>query len=153
MSNNAHAYLGAPYGIYKTRNGYLALAMGSIPDLGEILGCSALEQYKTIQSWYDQRDEIKTVLADHLLLDTTEHWLQLLEPADFWCANVLNWKQLMDTEAFQILEMLQKVSMSDGYTYDTTRCPITINEAYLLSALGAPFLGEHNEKIADEFEL
>jgi CoA:oxalate CoA-transferase len=28
--NNAHAYLGAPYGIYKTANGYMALAMGSI---------------------------------------------------------------------------------------------------------------------------
>ena len=39
--NNAHAYLGAPYGIYKTDNGYIALAMGSIPQLGALLGCDA----------------------------------------------------------------------------------------------------------------
>ncbi|MEL7121508.1 MAG: CoA transferase [Bacteroidota bacterium] len=152
-SNNAHAYLGAPYGIYQTQNGYLALAMGAIPDLGKILGCSALDQYTATESWYNQRDEIKALLADHLLGHTTEYWLQLLEPADFWCANVLNWKQLFDTEAFQVLEMIQKVSMSDGYTYDTTRCPITINEEYLRSALGAPILDEHNKRIVEEFEL
>ena len=37
--NNANAYLGAPYGIYQTENGYLALAMGSIPVLGKLLAC------------------------------------------------------------------------------------------------------------------
>ena len=41
-TNNAHAYLGAPYGIYRTRDGHLALAMGRIPQLGELLGCPAL---------------------------------------------------------------------------------------------------------------
>src|SRR5947209_14897844 len=40
--NNAHAYLGAPYGIYSTADGYLALAMGSVTRLGELLNCPAL---------------------------------------------------------------------------------------------------------------
>ena len=35
-SNSAHAYLGAPYGIYGTKNGAIALAMGSIPVLGDL---------------------------------------------------------------------------------------------------------------------
>ena len=35
--NNAHAYLGAPYGIYATADGFLALAMGSVGRLGELL--------------------------------------------------------------------------------------------------------------------
>src|SRR5580704_4584750 len=34
---NAHAYLAAPYGVYDTANGYLALAMGSLPVLGKLL--------------------------------------------------------------------------------------------------------------------
>ncbi|MGN6640518.1 MAG: CaiB/BaiF CoA transferase family protein, partial [Mucilaginibacter sp.] len=40
--NNAHAYLGAPYGIYQTADGFLALAMGSIPQLGQLLQCEPL---------------------------------------------------------------------------------------------------------------
>jgi len=38
--NNGHAYLGAPYGIYATADGHLALAMGVVPRLGELLGCA-----------------------------------------------------------------------------------------------------------------
>ena len=40
--NNAHAYLAAPYGIYQTADGFLALAMGSIPVLGDLLDCPPL---------------------------------------------------------------------------------------------------------------
>ena len=40
--HNAHAYLSAPYGIYGTSDGYIALAMGSVPELGGIIGCSCL---------------------------------------------------------------------------------------------------------------
>ena len=43
--NNAHAYLGAPYGIYRTRDGYLALAMGRIPQLSALLGCPELAEF------------------------------------------------------------------------------------------------------------
>ncbi|MGA9637559.1 CaiB/BaiF CoA transferase family protein, partial [Flavobacterium sp.] len=35
-SNSAHAYLGAPYGIYQTQSGYMSLAMGAIPFIGEL---------------------------------------------------------------------------------------------------------------------
>jgi len=38
--NNGHADLGAPYGIYATADGHLALAMGVVPRLGELLGCA-----------------------------------------------------------------------------------------------------------------
>ena len=33
-----HPLQGAPYGIYATADGHLALAMGSVPRLGELLG-------------------------------------------------------------------------------------------------------------------
>src|SRR6266702_2886622 len=55
--NNAHAYLGAPYGIYATADGYLALAMGSILKLGQLLQCPELAAYTDPASLFDQRDE------------------------------------------------------------------------------------------------
>ena len=36
--NNANAYIGAPYGIYETKEGYLALAMASIVVLWAFAG-------------------------------------------------------------------------------------------------------------------
>ena len=149
--NNAHAYLGAPYGIYQTSNGFLALAMGSIPVLGRLLGCEPLLQYPEPAQAFTQRDEIKATLAGHLRTDTTEAWLALLEPADIWCANVLTWDELLAHEGFQALNMVQEVTMADGYAYRTTRCPIRLDGELLTSPKGSPQLGQDNSALLREF--
>ena len=149
-SNSAHAYLGAPYGVYKTQNGYLALAMGAIPMIGDLIGCDDLLKYTEKESWFTQRDEIKKILADHLSTDTTEKWLSILEPADIWCANIMDWDTLFAQDGFKALQMIQKVTMGDGFSYETTRCPIKIDGELLTSPLGSPALGEHTESILNE---
>ncbi|EJL61922.1 CaiB/BaiF CoA transferase family protein [Flavobacterium sp. CF136] len=148
-SNNAHAYLGAPYGIYKTNDGYLALAMGSIPVLASLLQCDELLQFP--ENKFELRDEIKNILASHLKTQDTQFWLDILEPADIWCAKVLNYKQLFAEEGFKILDFTQQVEMQDGYSYKTTRCPIKIDGEYFTSTKGSPKLGQDNARIIKEF--
>jgi crotonobetainyl-CoA:carnitine CoA-transferase CaiB-like acyl-CoA transferase len=151
--NNAHAYLGAPYGIYQTADGFLALAMGSITRLGELLDCPALAEFPDPKTWFSMRDRIKTILSDHLRRDTTAAWLGRLEPADYWCADVLTWPALMASEAFQTLHMTQTVRRANGASLVTTRCPIRIDGALLTSAQGAPKIGEDSAAIMAEFGL
>jgi CoA:oxalate CoA-transferase len=151
IKNNANAYLGAPYGIYQTKDGHLALAMGSIPVLAKLLKCDELLNYPELEEAFDLRDEIKEILAKHLLTETTSTWLSVLEPADIWCADVLNWNDLMAHEGFKVLNMLQEVEMTDGYRYETTRCPIRIDGELLTSKKGSPKLGQDNEQIIKEF--
>jgi CoA:oxalate CoA-transferase len=154
--NNAHAYLGAPYGIYATNDGYLALAMGSIPRLGELLACTALMTYDDPASLFDQRDEIKSILVHHLKQETTEHWLGILEPADIWCADVMTWDRLFDHEGFRTLEMIQAIEPragNDASAMRTTRCPIRIDGELLTSSNPSPRIGQHTLEIAEEFGL
>ncbi len=151
-SNNAHPYLGAPYGVYQTKDGFMALAMGQIPVLGELLGCKDLLVFETFESWYDQRDEIKSILASHLSTKKTAAWLSVLEPADIWCADVLSWNRLFDHEAFKILNMIQEIELSNNISFKTTRCPIQINDQLLFSTLKTPKLGEHNLEIESEIK-
>jgi CoA:oxalate CoA-transferase len=151
--NNAHAYLGAPYGIYETSDGFIAIAMGSVLRLAELLECKELSAFQDSNEWFTKRDEIKTVLANHLKTNRTKEWLNRLEPADYWCADVLNWEQLMNHEGFKVLEMVQEITRSDGITMKTTRCPIRINGERLKSLKGAPKVGENNEQLEQEFNL
>lgn len=151
--NNANAYLGAPYGIYATADGHLALAMGSIPRLGELLGLPALTQFADPQTWFTRRDEIKRLLAAHLAAQPTRHWLDRLEPADYWCAEVLDWSRLWQTEAFRALDFVQEVTRDDGPTLRTTRCPIRIDGELYKSSRGAPRVGQHTRAIQTEFQL
>ena len=59
---NAHAYLAAPYGVYDTANGYLALAMNHLPTLGTLLGVPQLAGLPD-SAPYQKRDEIKQLIA------------------------------------------------------------------------------------------
>jgi CoA:oxalate CoA-transferase len=152
-SNNAHAYLAAPYGIYATRDGWLALAMGEIPRLGRLLDCPALERYQDPHSWFDDRDEIKAILAEHLASRTTAEWLAVLEPAEVWCADVLDWRRLLAHEAFGVLGMVQTVVRGSGFAYRTTRCPIRIDGERLYASPGSPAVGEHTASLIEEFQL
>lgn len=150
---NAHAYLGAPYGIYPTANNYLALAMGSIPALGKLLEIPELEDFQDPDSWFSRRDAIKTHIAERLSEQTTQHWMELLLPAGFWCAEVLTWDELCTTEAFRSLDFIQEVRRQDGPTLRTTRCPITIDGSPLRASRGAPRVGQHTDRLLREFQL
>src|SRR5699024_9462240 len=89
---NAHAYLGAPYGIYQTATGYLALAMTDLEILGQIIGLDSLGDYSAAEQ-FDCRDEIMDKLRVELKNKSTDEWLDLLEPADIWCADVKDYKE------------------------------------------------------------
>ncbi len=151
--NHAHSYVAAPYGVYKTQNGYLALAMGNIIFLGELLSCPALNEYSNPKEWFDRRDEIKKELAIHLTSNTTEYWLSLLEPADIWCSEVLNYELLLQQEGYKVLDMELVVKTTSGSEVRTTRCPIKVDGNYLKSDIGAPGLGFHTQNIDREFDL
>ena len=146
---NGHPYLPAPYGIYPTVDGFIAIAMGAVPTLGELLGVPALTAYRDPDSWFIERDEIKATLAKHLCAETTAHWLAILEPADVWCADVYTWPRLLKHEGFKALDMLQRVSR-DETSFITTRCPIRIDGTVMKSPVAAPRLGEHKPLFGDE---
>jgi CoA:oxalate CoA-transferase len=150
-TNNANAYLAAPYGVYQTSDGYLALAMASVPHLGELLKVPELLRYASAASCFDDRDVIKSLLADRLSSQPTAHWLAILEPADIWCAEVLDWSRLVQHDAFTALHMTQVVGETSSREIVTTRCPVRIDGQILTSPLGAPRVGEQTAQIYEQF--
>jgi crotonobetainyl-CoA:carnitine CoA-transferase CaiB-like acyl-CoA transferase len=151
--SNGNAYIPAPYGIYKTREGYLSLAMGDIPRLAQLLECSDLQSFDTPSEWFEKRDEIKAILTTHLLLRTADEWLAILQPADIWCAKVMDYQDLMEQVGYKVLNMELKVKTSNGLSIRTTRCPIRVDGKIAVSEKGAPLLGEHNALIDAQFGL
>ena len=152
--NNAHAYLSAPYGVYATKDGWLAVAMTPIAKLADLLRLAALDPYRnTPRSWFTERDAIKRILAGHLAKETTDHWLAILEPADIWCARVLDWPALLASDGFKALDMLQTVTREDDVHVRTTRSPIRVNGRRALTGRAAPRIGEHSAAIRAEFGL
>jgi crotonobetainyl-CoA:carnitine CoA-transferase CaiB-like acyl-CoA transferase len=154
--NSAHAFLPAPYGLYKTQDGYLAIAMTPIPALGALLGVD-LSQYEDPKSWWSHQEEIMKALSTQLATNTTEHWLAILDAADIWCAPVLTLPELVAHEGFAAIDMVQETvrTGSDGSTVaiPTTRSPVRIDGKTIKHRKGAPHVGEDTEKIRAEFGI
>lgn len=151
--NNAHAYLSAPYGIYKTSNGYIAIAMTPLPQLGKLLDLNSIKDLHDQKEWFTKRDEIKKDIGDWIEKQTTEHWLSILEPADIWCAKVLDWETMVKHEGFKILDMVQRIKRDDGLDIETLRCPIKIDGEIFKSSKAAPKIGNDNNSIMKEFGI
>jgi len=151
--NNAHAYLSAPYGVYRTVNGYIAIAMTPLPKLGILLNLDYLKNLDDQKEWFTKRDEIKKKIGDWIVTKTTKEWLDILEPADIWCAEVLDWENMLKHEGFKVLDMIQTIKRQDGLNLDTLRCPIRIDNTIFKSEKAAPTIGENTSKIISEFNL
>jgi crotonobetainyl-CoA:carnitine CoA-transferase CaiB-like acyl-CoA transferase len=151
---SAHAYLSAPYGVYPARDGYLALAMTPIGRLETLLEIPDLAAYSDKpSSWFSERDAIKRLISARIETKTIDEWLAILEPADIWCAKVLKWDELLASEGFGILDMLQTVEREDNVSITTTRSPIRVDGLRPKFDRAAPRIGEHSEAIRKEFGL
>lgn len=145
---NGQPLLSAPYGIYDTTDGHIAIAMMDIHILADTIGCFELRNFSTEEA-FSRRDEIKTVLAAHLLRQPTDYWLGLLQDAGLWSMHVLNWDEMTNEPAYQSLGMEQTIQVGEK-EITTTRCPIRINGKRLVNGKRAPGVGEHNELIKEE---
>ncbi|RCW87026.1 CaiB/BaiF CoA transferase family protein [Paracoccus lutimaris] len=146
--NGAHAYIGAPYGVYPTRDGWLALAMvPSLSGLAGLMGIPALTECgDDPASAIRDRDAIKALIAEATPLRSTAEWLAILQPADIWCAEVLDWPGLIDSAAFRQLDMVQDIG-----NLRTVRGPLRIGGAALAVGGAAPGLGADRARIVKEF--
>ena len=152
--NHASVHGAAPYGIYRTRDGFMAVAMTPMDQLAQRIGCDALAALAADRTgWFRNRDALKQQLQKTLRTQDSAHWLAILEPAGVWCAQVLDWPQLAAHPAFAALGMTQTIRSASGATMHTTRCPIRIDGRRLYSDQGAPRLGADTQAIARELGL
>ncbi len=154
--HSANAFLSAPYGTYPTSDGYLALAMNPVNRIGELLGIAELAAMTDPDMWWQKQDAIGELLAAHFALQTTDHWLAILDPADVWCAPVLTLEQLVAHEGFDAIAMTQQIRrepLGDAapVTLTTTRSPVRIDGVPLAGSRPAPRLGEHTDRVRAEF--
>jgi CoA:oxalate CoA-transferase len=89
------------------------------------------------------------MIAERLVTADSGNWIKLLEQEGLWVMEVLNWQEMKNEEAYQVLKMEQEIVV-DKKQLITTRCPVRINGKRIYSQKGAPKLGQHTESIKEE---
>lgn len=150
--NGAHAYLGAPYGVYKTADSYLAIAMTpSLKTLAELMQIDGLEPYfDDAGALMRHRDAIKSILEAAIAGRSTADWLSVLQPADIWCSEVLDWPAMLASEAWRMLDFEQVIRRNGSVELNALRGPVRIDGQTLKSDRAAPPLGADQDIIFNE---
>jgi crotonobetainyl-CoA:carnitine CoA-transferase CaiB-like acyl-CoA transferase len=113
-------YFAAPYGVYATSDGHLALSLSPLSALAEATGERRLASFSDKDSWTRQ-DEIGDLIAQVLKTATTAEWIARLEPLKIWHAPVQGYAEIASDPQVRHMKSLITV---DG-TGDT-RAPLTL---------------------------
>src|SRR3954452_3030381 len=141
------AWLSAPFGIYATADGHLALAMGSLQVLGEVLGLPELAAYDTPECAWAERDDVYRIVAPRLLERTTADWIAALGERDVWCAPVQSFEDLVDDPQVAHNELLTTVEHPNGGPLRVVGVPMRFSETPGTIRLGPPGVGQHTDEV------
>ena len=141
------AWLSAPFGIYRTADGHLALAMGSLAVLGELLDLPELAAYDTPERAWADRDHVYRLLAARLPERPTADWLALLASRDVWCAPVQSFDQLVDDPQVAHNQLLTTVDYPGLGEVRVVGVPARFSGTPGTIRLGPPAVGQHTDEV------
>ena len=138
----------APFGIYETSDGHIAIAMTPCPVLAEALDQPWLAEYDTLDKMVDSRAEIFAGLSAHLHTGTRAHWIEVLLAHDVWCAPVQNYDELVEDPQVTHNGLFWEVPVGeDEATFLTPGSPITFSSTPTGIRHGVPRSGQHTTEV------
>jgi crotonobetainyl-CoA:carnitine CoA-transferase CaiB-like acyl-CoA transferase len=102
-------YYAAPYGVYPTADGHLAVSLSPLGLVGETIGEPRLANFSDRDAWTRQ-DEIGDLIAEKLKARPTAGWVERMERAKIWHAPVQDYAAILADP--QVAHMRSLVTVS-----------------------------------------
>lgn len=146
----------APDGVFRTRDGYIALSAGDDGSWKRLCVALSMEQwaanprFSTCRDRVVRRAEIQTMLEDMFAREKTAHWVATLRHADIICGKVNNYEDVFEDPHVVARSMLERVVhplagevRMTGVNVKLSKSPGAVNRY-------PPLLDEHTEEILTE---
>ena len=140
----------APFGTYKTKDGFLAIAMNPFDTLVEALGDPSLLVYNDKQVLFDKRDEIYYRIQAVTITKTTEEWLTIMLGYDLWVAQVNNQSAVANDPQVIHNNTFVNIQHPKAGNLKVTNIPFTMSETPGAITRPSPMIGEHGPEILKE---
>ncbi len=150
---NAHVYIRAPYGVFGTSDGYIALGFADLETLGRVIGEPSFAGMDPEVEGWTHRDELYRKTADRLVERPSAEWIELLLAAGIWAGPVYGYQELLDDPQIahngtfvEYEHATEGHVRTPGFPYRFSRTPARIDR-------GAPLVGEHSREVLLELGL
>ncbi|MFF2371352.1 CaiB/BaiF CoA transferase family protein [Agromyces sp. NPDC058110] len=147
---HAHVYIRAPYGVFETSDGYVALAFADLHELGRLIEEPSFEGWSSEVEGWSRRDEIHAKTAAKLRQQTAAHWIALLGGAGMWIGPVNDYAGLVEDPQIvhngtfiEYEHPTEGLVKTPGFPYRFSATPPRLDR-------GAPRVGEHTREVLRE---
>jgi len=143
-----HPYVGAPMGVYKTKDGYISIAMMPVGKIGELVGVSGFEGNDS-RNVTANRDDVKRKLEKGFAQKTTSELMDIFMKADIWAAPVNTFPEVERDPQVVHNQILVEFEHPAAGKFRTVGPPIEFSRTPG-EIRRPPMLGEHKDEILSE---
>ncbi|MBC9035088.1 CoA transferase [Sphingomonas sp. JC676] len=144
---HAHCYIRAPYGVFATGDGFIALAFANLQKLGELIGEPGFAGMDDESDSWTHRDAIFAAVRERLTAKTSAEWLELFRANDIWAGPVYSYEDLVqDPQIAHNGTFVEYDHPSEGRV-KTPGFPIRFSKTPSTVERGAPQIGEHSREV------
>jgi crotonobetainyl-CoA:carnitine CoA-transferase CaiB-like acyl-CoA transferase len=143
-----HPYVGAPMGVYKTKDGYISIAMMPVGKIAALVGIPGFEGNDS-RNVTVHRDEVKQKLEPGFMQKTTAELMDIFMEADIWAAPVNTFPEVERDPQVVHNEILVEFDHPVAGRFRTVGPPIEFSRTQG-EIRRPPMLGEHKDEILAE---
>ncbi|PKQ64839.1 hypothetical protein BZG02_03025 [Labilibaculum filiforme] len=145
-------WIGAPYGLYNTKDSYVAIGMNSVQKLAQVVGLKKYDSEEFASNNIgDNRDQIRFDFDEVFKTKTTEEWLEILLEQDIWCSQVNTFNEMVDDPQIKHNQMIIEYDHPTVGAVKTTGFPVSFSDTPQKVYKPAPLLNEHAAEILKEY--
>lgn len=139
----------APYGIYRTADGWIAISLSTMDKLAAGLGMPELAKY-TAADQVARRDEINRVVHERIAQRTTEQWMASFDASDIWYAPVNEYPDVERDPQVAWNRVIMEFEHPDAGKVRLLAHPVRYDGQVPTLRRRPPRLGEHTREVLRE---
>ena len=146
----ANPWTGAPYGLYQCSDGWIAIAMNPLSELGEILG---IAEFKNLESKNEisLRDDYKRLIDAKTISWTVDNLMAAMLERDLWCAPLQDYEAVTKDPQIAHNDMIISIPHPTAGTLKTLGIPVKFSGTPSQIRTHPPLFSEHATELAQEF--
>ena len=136
----------APYGVFKTSNGYLCLSMIPLKTLAEIFEDDGFLAWEP-EGQFVRREEINERVAGWMRTNTSEYWMKRLDEFKAWYSVIFSYEDVEKNPQVQWNEYFNEIEHPTVGSIRLLSQPVRFNGKTYKGTCAPPCLGENTVDI------
>ena len=151
--------IAAPYGLFKTSNGDIAVAPASVEIMQKLFTAIGLPdvpsrpEYQTAEQRRQRRAELNAFVNERLMSQTQDYWIEKLNAAGVPAGKVFTVPELFDDPQIKAQDMVLDVEHPGQGAVRMTGFPVKLSDTPCIIRHPAPELGVHTAEVLAEIGI